>query len=173
MLPAPRQIHSNKKLAFLFWMLGRDFGGGFFRFFVPPCIRAESGRCAGANGQASERQEQDINNSAMQSVLQQAQGVTLAGMRKLPEAVAELGQAVRLRPDFAQAHHNLGVALAELGNLDEAVACLRQALNLQPDYAEAYYNLGNVLVSQGKREEAVALFHHALELRPTYGELKG
>src|SRR6266852_2718928 len=92
-------------------------------------------------------------------------------MRKLPEAVAELRQAVHLRPDFAQAHHNLGVALAELGHLDEAALCLRQALTLQPDYAEAYYNLGNVLVNQKKPQEAVTQFHRALELRPAYGEV--
>src|SRR5205807_2922466 len=60
--------------------------------------------------------------------------------------------AVHLRPDFAQAHHNLGVAMAELGQLDEAALCLRQALTLQPDYAEAYYNLGNEIGRASCRE---------------------
>src|SRR5437764_419070 len=99
----------------------------------------------GLRAEAAERFRQALQLQPDHVAARAGLGVTLASMRKLPEAVAELRQAVHLRPDFAQVHHNLGVALAELGHLDEAAQCLRQALALQPDYAEAYYNLGNVL----------------------------
>jgi len=72
-------------------------------------------------------------------------GVTLAQQGKLDQAIPTLREAVRLKPDYAQAQHNLGVALAHQGRPDEAVACFRQALQCKPDYAEACYNLGNVL----------------------------
>ena len=47
---------------------------------------------------------------------------------KLDEAVAAYRQAIRIKPDYAEAHSNLGNALKERGNLDEAVAAYRQAI---------------------------------------------
>ena len=41
---------------------------------------------------------------------------------KLNEAAASYEQALRLKPDFAEAHHNLGDVLRLQGKLDEAVA---------------------------------------------------
>ena len=41
---------------------------------------------------------------------------------KLDEAIAEYREAIRLKPDYADAHYNLGIALATRGKLDEAIA---------------------------------------------------
>ena len=41
---------------------------------------------------------------------------------KLAEAVASFEQAVRLKPDFAEAYNNLGNALKDQGKLEEAIA---------------------------------------------------
>ena len=46
---------------------------------------------------------------------------------KLEEAIAEYRAAIRLKPDFAEAHCNLGNALTDQGKLDEAVAEYRAA----------------------------------------------
>ena len=51
--------------------------------------------------------------------------------------MASLRQAIRLKPDYAEAHNNLGNALQEQGKLEEAVASLQHAVRLKPDYAEA------------------------------------
>ena len=59
-------------------------------------------------------------------------------------------QAIRLKPDYAEAHYGLGLAYANLGHWQEAVYAYRQALQLKPDYAEvlkpylaeAHANLG-------------------------------
>ncbi len=64
------------------------------------------------------------------------------------EAVAHYQQALRLRPDFADAHNNLGEALREQGHLAESVARYQEALRLKPDYAEAHNNLGVTLRSK-------------------------
>jgi tetratricopeptide (TPR) repeat protein len=45
-------------------------------------------------------------------------------------------EVVRLKPDDAQAHHNLGDALQRIGQLGEAIAEYREAIRLKPDYAE-------------------------------------
>jgi Flp pilus assembly protein TadD len=44
------------------------------------------------------------------------------------DALASLKQAVRLKPDFAEAHNALGVVLKEANRVDEAVACYRTAI---------------------------------------------
>ena len=42
-------------------------------------------------------------------------------------------EAIRLKPDYAEAHNNLGIALTDQGKLDEAVAEYREAIRLKPD----------------------------------------
>ena len=58
-------------------------------------------------------------------------------------AMASYQQALRLKPNYPEAHSNLGNALQEQGRLDEAVASCQQAIRLKPDYAEAHHNLGH------------------------------
>src|SRR5262245_33244233 len=41
-------------------------------------------------------------------------------VKRWVEAAAHCREAIRLKPDHADAHHNLGVALRAQGNLDEA-----------------------------------------------------
>ena len=56
---------------------------------------------------------------------------------KIEEAIAHYEQAVRIRPDFAEAHNNFGTALAQTGKIEEAIAQYEQALRIKPDFAEA------------------------------------
>src|SRR5207248_10609606 len=54
--------------------------------------------------------------------------------------LAEFREAVRLRPDFADAHNNMGLVLAQ-GNEDQAaIAEFREALRIRPDFADAQAN---------------------------------
>jgi tetratricopeptide (TPR) repeat protein len=51
----------------------------------------------------------------------------------LPEAVAEYRAAIRLAPDFADAHYNLGVALLQIpGQRQEALAEFETVQRLKP-----------------------------------------
>ena len=84
-------------------------------------------------------------------------GVTLEDQGQLAEAVMQYQEALRLKPDYAEAHNNLGNALREQGQLAEAVTHYQEALRLKPDYAEAHNNLGNALREQGQLAEAVAV----------------
>jgi tetratricopeptide (TPR) repeat protein len=64
-------------------------------------------------------------------------GIALLYVRKLPEAVAQLEEAVRLEPGSAQAHEFLGHALLAQGRRAEAAAHYRRALQIEPDNERA------------------------------------
>lgn len=64
-------------------------------------------------------------------------------------AVSRLREAVRRRPDFAEAHYNLGLADFERLRLSEAKVHLRRALDLKPSYAEARWNLALAQLLEG------------------------
>ncbi|HML15199.1 MAG TPA: tetratricopeptide repeat protein [Xanthobacteraceae bacterium] len=68
-------------------------------------------------------------------------GAALKELSKLDEAVAAYRQAIRLKPDLAEAYSNLGVALFDQGKIEEAIVAYRQAIGIKPDYAEAHSNL--------------------------------
>ena len=84
----------------------------------------------------------------------------------LEDAEKNLQKAVRIKPDYAEAHNNLGSTLKELGRLNEAEASCRQALQLQPHNAAAHSNLGNVLQALGRLDEAESSYRQALEISP-------
>ena len=66
------------------------------------------------------------------------------------EAIEHYQQALRIKPDYAEAHNNLGIALLQEGKIEEAIAQYEQALRINPDFAEAHYNLGIALEQAGR-----------------------
>jgi Tfp pilus assembly protein PilF len=89
---------------------------------------------------------------------------------KMPEAISHYEHALRINPDYAEAHYNLGIALAQTGKIEEAIAHYEQALRINPDSAEPHINLGIALGQTGKIEEAIAHFQQALRINPDLAE---
>jgi Flp pilus assembly protein TadD len=84
------------------------------------------------------------------------------------EAITEYREALRLKPDYANAHNGLGNALDDRGKPAEAIAEYRQALRIKPDDPLVRTNLGDALSDQGKVEEAITEYREALRLKPDY-----
>ncbi len=61
--------------------------------------------------------------------------------------IAEFEAAVRLRPDYAEAHNNLGLVYTQTGNDRQAIAAFREAIRQRPNYADAHANLGAILTA--------------------------
>ena len=95
----------------------------------------------------------------------------LALQDRWPEAVEAFRQAVRLRPDFVEAHNNLGFALATLGKSPEAIKAYQQAIKIKPDYATAHYNLGFTYEAVGKLPEAVGVGQRERAWHPRRGHV--
>ncbi len=62
----------------------------------------------------------------------------LQGLCKLKEAELSLRKAIKLKPDYAEAHYNLGNILRDLGDLQDAELVFRKAIELNPHYADAH-----------------------------------
>jgi Flp pilus assembly protein TadD len=87
---------------------------------------------------------------------------------KYSEAIANYQVAVRIRPDYYDAHHNLGCVLATIGNTNEALNEFNEALRIDGNSAETHFTLGSLLRQMGRRDEAIAHLAEALRLKPDY-----
>ncbi|MFZ5447376.1 MAG: tetratricopeptide repeat protein [Thermodesulfobacteriota bacterium] len=88
-------------------------------------------------------------------------GFILAGEGRDEEAAKAFGNAVSIRPDWAEARSLYGSALARISKYAEAEAELRKAVALKPDYAEGWNFLGEFLKDRGKTAEAQEAFRKA------------
>jgi len=84
------------------------------------------------------------------------------------EAEASFRQAIRLVPEFAEAHANLGMLLDQEGMPAEAELHYLQAISLNPNLGKTHLNLGVLLTNQKRFEEAEAAYRRALELSPDF-----
>jgi tetratricopeptide (TPR) repeat protein len=95
----------------------------------------------------------------------QVLGGSLLADGHVDEAIEHLEIALKLSPDFPDAHANLGSALGIKQRYEEAIAHFRAALRTQ-DTPIVHYNLGTALVRSGHGDEAIHEFETALALEP-------
>jgi tetratricopeptide (TPR) repeat protein len=98
------------------------------------------------------------------------------------QAIKELQQAIKINPNYAEAHLELGVLyqekadhegeLRELQQADadyeNALRELRQAANLDPNYAETHYRLGGIYHALGGYDQALSEFEEVIRINPNF-----
>ncbi|MFT3870824.1 MAG: tetratricopeptide repeat protein [Nibricoccus sp.] len=90
---------------------------------------------------------------------------------QIPEAIEHFKTAVRLKPNFADAHFNLGRGWERMPNhLQEALSEYRESVRLQPNDVESQFRLGCVLGNLNQVAEAMKCFQAAVVLRPDHAE---
>ena len=102
--------------------------------------------------------------------IQHILGYTLSSSGEVDEGIALLTEAVREKPDYAEAHNDLGVALARAGKMDEAIAQFTEAVREKPDLVDTHYNLGRALAIRGMTGEAISQFEATLQLAPDHAD---
>jgi tetratricopeptide (TPR) repeat protein len=73
-------------------------------------------------------------------------------------------EAIKVRPEFAEAEFQRGNALVGLGRLQEAESGLRRAIELRKDWSLPYSALGALLVRLNRDSDAEAVLRQAIKL---------
>lgn len=90
----------------------------------------------------------------------------LGHLGKNDEAEECLRQALKIDPDYEEAHYNLGYIYRQKRKFAPAEKHLKRAIEIDPKYALAYAELGQLLAGQKERkEEAVSLLKKAVAYR--------
>ena len=97
-------------------------------------------------------------------------GLTLMAGGLAEEALPQLREGVRLRPEDGGTYNNLGFCLIKVGRPEEAIQQIARAIELSHESVEAENNMGLALVAAGRTEEAVGHFRQALEYKPAYAD---
>jgi uncharacterized protein (TIGR02466 family) len=82
-------------------------------------------------------------------------GTALRDQGKLDEAINHFKQAIKMFPNYADAHNYLGECYRDQGNMEDAIKCYFDTLALNPNHAGANYNMGEFLYLAGRFDEAV------------------
>ncbi|MHC4476598.1 MAG: tetratricopeptide repeat protein [Planctomycetota bacterium] len=86
------------------------------------------------------------------------------------EAAKHFTEALRIVPNFPEAHSNLALALMQQGKLEDAIKHWSRAIELNPRYYRAHNNLGLALQQLGRTAQATEHFKLALEIKPDQAE---
>ena len=112
-----------------------------------------------------------VVNAFTQAVPPAAQEALAAGMKlaeegKIPEAVEKMHSAIRIFPDYFDAHLQLGNTFLKVDQLNEAIAELDLARQINPKDERAYQSFGLLLMKQKNFAVAAAVFAEAARLNP-------
>lgn len=82
------------------------------------------------------------------------------------QVIQYLDEAIRLKPDLAEAYNNRGNAYGDMKDYQRAIEDYNEAIRLKPDYAHSYYNRGLTYSEMGNHLQAIEDFDETLRLTP-------
>jgi tetratricopeptide (TPR) repeat protein len=109
-----------------------------------------------------EQAARELRNAEIDTLL----AIALRRAGRNEDAHLRLKRAIKRRPPYAAAFHELGYLLVSLGRYDEAIETLRQGLEIAPMMPELSIQLGYVFLQRRNCAEAKRAFARALEISP-------
>jgi tetratricopeptide (TPR) repeat protein len=100
-------------------------------------------------------------------------GIAYHQMQQLDSARKYYEQAIRVKPDYAEAINNLGTVYYARKSFGRAIRYYQKALKYAPNSASIYSNLGTAYFARKKYKEAVETYQTALKLDPNVFENHG
>ena len=97
-----------------------------------------------------------------------ARGCGYAQLQKLDLAADEMRKALRVSPDYPDAHIDFGVILLNQGKTDESIQHLLHALRIWPNSAIAHFNLGAAYATKGELDLSIHHFQETLRFDPNF-----
>ena len=85
---------------------------------------------------------------------------------KFNEAVISFENALKINPNFSEAHNNLGNTKKTLNKKDEAINHYKKAISLKKDNIAALINLSTILKESNNYEELLEIYEKILNLDP-------
>jgi tetratricopeptide (TPR) repeat protein len=112
-----------------------------------------------------------VVNAFTQAVPEAARQALELGMKqaeggKIEAAVENMRNAIKIFPDYFDAHLQLGNTFLKVDQLNEAIAELDRAREINPNDERAYQSFGLLLMRQKNFAVAVAVFAEAARLNP-------
>jgi tetratricopeptide (TPR) repeat protein len=86
-------------------------------------------------------------------------------------AIRSYTEAIRLKPDFAEAYCDRGIAYLKKGDLDRAIADCTEAIRLRHDSATAYQARGAAHKKKGDLDKVIADYTEAIRLKPDFADV--
>ena len=93
-------------------------------------------------------------------------GIAHDNLGQYQRAIEDYREAIRLKPDYAEAYNNRGAAYHNLGQKQRAIEDYNEAIRLKPDHADAYYNRGITYRELGQYQLAIEDYNEAIRLKP-------
>lgn len=86
----------------------------------------------------------------------------------LDERIYCYSEAIRLKPEYAEAYNNRGITRRKKGEWVEAIKDYNEAIRLKSDYGNAYYNRGIARKNKGDLAGAIKDYNESIRLKPDY-----
>jgi tetratricopeptide (TPR) repeat protein len=100
-------------------------------------------------------------------------GIAYHQMQQLDNARKSYEQAIRFKPDYAEAINNLGTVYYARKSFGRSIRYYQRALKYAPDSASIYSNLGTAYFARKKYKQAMETYQIALKLDPNVFESHG
>jgi tetratricopeptide (TPR) repeat protein len=90
--------------------------------------------------------------------------------KQYQRAIEDYNEAIRLKPDYANAYLNRGRTYANLNQYQRAIQDYDEAIRLKPDYADAYCNRGIAYANLNQYQRVIEDYSEVIRLKPDYAD---
>ena len=95
-----------------------------------------------------------INDNSKEAILHNIAGACYSSLGQLTDAIDSFNEAIKIKPDYADAFFNIGNAFKDQNKFDNAIEAYKKSILIKPAYASAYLNMGVIFKDLGKLEKS-------------------